>query len=121
MDLIGLTDKNGKYTNNAEYADIRDAYLEVFRTKSYSRQNFISINHVAEELEMEIYLQSVVLIDHTKFYDGPSGSAELAVIRFKEGEILPKLQEILDLYQGGEVDKVIKIIESLPKPEGDQK
>lgn len=119
MELIYLTDSKGTEIEHPTFAQIKDAYLEVFRSKSYSRSNFISITHSSEEKELEIYPQSIVLIDHLLFYDGPKGPAELLSIRYKEGTILPILEEAITLFQGGEIKRLIELFKTLPKPDSE--
>lgn len=119
MEFLYLTDNKGNETQHPDFAQIKNAYLEVFRSKSYSRSNFISIVHSAEEKELEIYPQSIVLIDHLLFYDGPSSPAELLSMRYKEGTVLPILEEVINLFQTGDMEKLIKLFKTLPKPEGE--
>lgn len=119
MELIYLTNNKGNEIQYPSFSQIKDAYLEVFRSKSYGRSNFISILHSAEEKELEIYPQSIVLIDHLLFYDGPKSPAELLSIRYKEGTILPILEEVMNLFQGGETEKLIELLKTLPKPDNE--
>lgn len=119
MEFIYLIDNEGNEIQYPSFIQIKDAYLKVFRSKSYSRNNFISISHSAEEKELEIYPQSIVLIDHLMFYDGPKGPAELLSIRYKEGTILPILEEAINLFQGGEIERLIELFKTLPKPDNE--
>lgn len=119
MEFINLTDNEGNEFNNPSFIQIKDAYLKVYRAKSYSRSNFISISHTAGEMELEIYPQSIVLIDHLLFYDGPKGPAEILSMRYKEGTVLPILEESINLYQGGEIEKLITLLKTLPKPDNE--
>lgn len=116
MEFIHLKDSKGNETLNADFSQIKEAYLKVFRSKSYSRSNYIDILHTAEEKELEIYPQSIVLIDHLMFYDGPGSPAELLSMRYQEGTILPILWEAVNLFQGGDIEKLIKLFKTLPKP-----
>lgn len=116
MEFLYLTDSKGNEIQHPDFVQIKNAYLEVFRSKSYSRSNFISIVLSGEEKELEIYPQSIVLIDHLLFYEGPGGPAELLSVRYQEGTILPVLEEAINLFQGGEMEKLIKLLKTLPKP-----
>ncbi len=66
---------------------------------------------------MEIYSQSVVLIDQGRYaYDGPRGLAERFVGRYEEGSILPILENLCDALEGEDEEEIIKLLKVLPKP-----
>jgi hypothetical protein len=119
MDLF-LTDIHGKETEKASFSQIKEAYLELFRHKGYGKLH-INILDSLNELELEIYSQSVILIDQCQYiYDGPGCEAERLSMRYEEGSILPILEELCNLlYDGVGEEKIIKLLKTLPKPKGE--
>ena len=116
MELF-LTDIHGKETDKASFSQIKDSYLELFRLKGYGKF-YIDLMSIGE-MELEIYSQSIVLIDQGRYrYDGPRGLAERFFTRYEEGSILPILEELCNLLEGDDEEGIIKLLKTLPKPKG---
>lgn len=113
---LTLTDIHGNTTPNASFSQIKDAYLELFRFKG-SGKFFVTLMSIGE-MELEIYSQSIVLIDQGRYvYDGPRGLAERFFTRYEEGSILPILEELCNLLKGDDEEEIIKLLKTLPKPQ----
>lgn len=112
---LTLINIHGDIISNASFGQIKDAYLELFRLKGSGKFFLTIMNPI--ELELEIYTQSIVLIDYGRYvYDGPGGGAEILAIRYEEGTILPILEEVTNLLNGGDDEKLITLLKTLPKP-----
>lgn len=108
--MINLTKINGETVNDVTFADIKAAFLELYR--SHGRITLMNDS----ELALEIYQNTVVLQDYGHFkYDGPGGPGELLTIRVEEGSLLPVLEEAVELLDGYEIKKLIQLLNSLPR------
>ena len=120
--MIYLEDTNRKVIENATLMDIQKAfnnlYVLIKATDSVpAKSNYISLMNDSE-LALEIYQKTVVLQDYGRFsYDGPGGPGEIVRVRVEEGGLFSKLEEAIDLLDNDEVEKLVNVLKSLPKPE----
>ncbi len=70
------------------------------------------------ELALDIYQNTVILQDYGRFkYDGPDGPGELLSVGYKEGSIFYKIEEVTNLLEDDEREKLMELLKSLPEPE----
>ena len=118
--MIHMTDTNNKDTENVTLTNVQRAFNTLFLAKSNDPKP-IQKNHISlindSELGLEIYQRTIILQDYGNFSDdGPGGPGEILRIRVKKGSLFPILKEVVDLLDGYEVKKLVKILKSLPKP-----
>ena len=116
--LLTLTKRNGEHFQNPMVTEIQKALHDLFvaRKTENALTNFVSLINV-DELEMQIYKQTIVLQDWGRHhYDGPGGPGELLRVRYKEGSLLPKIEEAAGLLNEEERGGLIKLLNALPKP-----
>lgn len=116
--MITLTDRKGKNVENPTITDIQKALNDLHLSKDIKdvKENYVSLVNDSE-LDLEIYQQTVILQDWSRSYDGPGGPGELLRVRYKEGSLFNKIEEVVNLLDGEEREKLIKLLKSLPKPE----
>jgi len=117
--MITLTDRKGKEIENPAITDIQKALNDLFLSKDIKnvKENYVSLMNDSE-LALDIYQSTIILQDYGRFkYDGPDGPGELLSVRYKEGSIFYKIEEVTNLLEGDEREKLIELLKSLPKPE----
>lgn len=83
--MITLSDRNCKDVENPTINDIQKALNDLYLSKSVKNvlEYYVSLINL-DELDMEIYQQTIVLQDYGRVsYDGPGGPGELLRIRYK--------------------------------------
>ena len=122
--MICLEDTSKKSIEDATLVDIQKAFNKLYvliKTTDPApigtKSNFISLMNDSE-LALDIYQKTVVLQDYGRFsYDGPGGPGKIVRVRVEEGSLFSKLEEVVDLLDNDEVEKLVNVLKSLPKPE----
>ena len=114
--MIYLTDIKMESIENPTITNIQKAFNALLLSKE------MQVDHISltndSELALAIYKQTVILQDYGRFkYDGPDGPGELLSARYKEGSIFNKIEELNNLLENDEREKIMELLKSLPKPE----
>jgi len=115
-----LTDRKGKEINNPIINDVQKALTNLLISNPNEPikpdGNYVSLLNL-NELELQIYQQTVVLQDWATPYDGPGGPGEILRVRYKEGSLFDKIEDAVTFLGDEEREKLLKLLKSLPKPE----
>ncbi len=113
--MLYLTDIFGVDYENPDLLKIQKSLTDLFLSKK-GNDNILLTND--SELSLEVYKQTIILQEYGGFaYDGPGGPGELLRIRYKEGSLIYVLEEVIKLFDDYETDKLITLLNNLPKPE----
>lgn len=119
MGMITLTNRKGVVIEDPTLTDIQKSLNDLYLSRDVKNVlvNYVSLINF-DELEIEIYQQTIILQDWSRGkYDGPGGPGELLRIRYKEGSLFGKIEKVVNLLDGEEREKLIDVLNSLPKPE----